>query len=154
VVQKNSLSAVDSLFISCQETKGLVGEILIKGGNIAVSKSNIQKDHAIEPGTPADDSSFTNLVAQIKNAFAEARDSNNALAMRRYMRDRFDFAGLDRLFEYVRANANDREFFIQKAITWALRSYAKTDKNRVRALLAELKVSPLALREATRHMTG
>ena len=49
-----------------------------------------------------------------------------------------------RLFAYVRANANDPEFFIQKAIGWALRSYAKTDQNRVRTLLAELKVSPLA----------
>jgi 3-methyladenine DNA glycosylase AlkD len=35
-------------------------------------------------------------VAQIKNAFAEARDSNNALAMRRYLRNRFDFVGLKR----------------------------------------------------------
>jgi 3-methyladenine DNA glycosylase AlkD len=58
-----------------------------------------------------------------------------------------------RLFAYVRANANDPEFFIQKAIGWALRSYAKTDQNRVRTLLAELKVSPLALRETTRRMT-
>jgi 3-methyladenine DNA glycosylase AlkD len=35
-------------------------------------------------------------VTQIKNAFTEARDSSNALAMRRYMRDRFDFVGLKR----------------------------------------------------------
>jgi hypothetical protein len=122
-VGKKSLSAVDSLFICCQETKGSLSQkFREKGGNITDSKSkiqNIQKGYGIEPGTPAaNDSSFTDLVAQIKNAFAEARDCNNALA-----------------------------------IGWASRSYAKTDENRVRTLLAELKVSPLALREATRRMT-
>ena len=50
-----------------------------------------------ELGTPAtNDSSSIDLVAQIKDAFAGARDPNNALAMRRYMRDRFDFVGLKR----------------------------------------------------------
>ena len=50
-----------------------------------------------ELGTPAtNDSSSIDLLAQIKDAFAGARDPNNALAIRRYMRDRFDFVGLKR----------------------------------------------------------
>lgn len=57
-----------------------------------------------------------------------------------------------RLSAYVRANVDDPEFFIQKAIGWALRSYAKTEEQSVRRLLAEIDLSPLAVREATRHM--
>jgi hypothetical protein len=56
-----------------------------------------------------------------------------------------------RLFAYVKANANDPEFFIQKAIGWALRSYARTDEQSVRNFLKEIKLSPLAVREAMRR---
>jgi hypothetical protein len=92
----HSLSAV-------KKRKAHSATIPRKGANIADSKSkiqNIQKGYAIESRTPvANDSSLTDLVAQIKTAFAEARDSNNAVAMRRYMRDRFDFIGLTLYFD-------------------------------------------------------
>ena len=40
---------------------------------------------------------------------------------------------MTRLFRYCTAQAEHRDFFIRKAIGWALREYAKTDPAAVRA---------------------
>ena len=52
------------------------------------------------------------------------------------------------------ANLADTEFFIRKAIGWALREYAKADPDWVRnyVLAHDGELSPLALREATKHI--
>ncbi len=59
-----------------------------------------------------------------------------------------------RLFRYCRARAHESEFFIRKAIGWALREYAKTRPDRVRAFLAEMggQLSGLSRREASKHL--
>jgi 3-methyladenine DNA glycosylase AlkD len=59
-------------------------------------------------------------------------------------------AGL--LFAYCRRRAGDREFFIRKAIGWALRSYAKVEPERVAGFLAAhgRELSGLSQREAER----
>jgi 3-methyladenine DNA glycosylase AlkD len=59
-------------------------------------------------------------------------------------------AGL--LFDFCLRRAGDREFFLRKAIGWALRSYAKTDPDAVAAFLAEHgdRLSGLSRREAQR----
>lgn len=59
-----------------------------------------------------------------------------------------------RLFAYVSACAHEEEFFIRKAIGWALRDYARHAPDEVRAFLhANAKVfSPLSLREAGKHL--
>lgn len=44
------------------------------------------------------------------------------------------------------------EFFIQKAIGWSLRQYSKTDPQWVISFLKEHQLSPLAVREATKHL--
>src|SRR5690625_582820 len=46
------------------------------------------------------------------------------------------------------------EFFIRKAVGWALREYAKTDPDWVRAFVAEVEddLSPLSHREATKRL--
>ncbi|MGC0272484.1 DNA alkylation repair protein [Pseudactinotalea sp. Z1739] len=46
------------------------------------------------------------------------------------------------------------EFFVRKAVGWALREYAKTDAAWVQAFLAEHRdrLSPLSVREASRHL--
>ncbi len=51
------------------------------------------------------------------------------------------------------ANLADRDFFIRKAIGWALREHAKTDPDWVRGFVARHRheLSPLSYREATRH---
>jgi 3-methyladenine DNA glycosylase AlkD len=60
----------------------------------------------------------------------------------------------DRLFRYCLAMAGHRDFFIRKAIGWALREYARTDPDRVRAFVRahERTLSPLSVREALKHL--
>ena len=64
-------------------------------------------------------------------------------------RDRTD---LVLLTEAISANAADRDFFLRKAIGWALRSYAYTDPDWVRAFVATHDLSPLSVREAIKHL--
>ncbi len=56
------------------------------------------------------------------------------------------------LFAYCRRRAADREFFVRKAIGWALRSYAKVEPERVAGFLAAHggELSGLSRREAER----
>jgi 3-methyladenine DNA glycosylase AlkD len=54
----------------------------------------------------------------------------------------------------VEASADEAEFFLRKAIGWALRDYARTDPEWVRTFLATHALSPLSLREAAKHLDG
>ena len=57
------------------------------------------------------------------------------------------------LADVIGPNAGDGEFFIRKAIGWALRDYAKTDPEWVREYLADHpELSPLSRREAAKHL--
>jgi 3-methyladenine DNA glycosylase AlkD len=56
------------------------------------------------------------------------------------------------LVEAITANTADRDFFIRKAIGWALRDYARTDPEWVRAFVEAHPLSPLSRREATKHL--
>lgn len=58
------------------------------------------------------------------------------------------------LFDFCRRRADESEFFIRKAIGWALREYARTDPDSVRAFVAEMGdgLSTLSRREATKHL--
>ncbi|MEU0373751.1 DNA alkylation repair protein [Streptomyces sp. NPDC006283] len=59
-----------------------------------------------------------------------------------------------RLFQYCLRSAGHPDFFIRKAIGWALREYAKTDPDAVRDFVAGARdrLSPLSVREATKHL--
>ena len=57
-----------------------------------------------------------------------------------------------RLFGYCRRQAGHPDFFIRKAIGWALRQYAYTDPAAVRAFLADTELSGLSRREAAKHL--
>jgi 3-methyladenine DNA glycosylase AlkD len=59
---------------------------------------------------------------------------------------------VDRLFGYCAAQAGHRDFFVRKAIGWALRDLAKSDPAWVRRFLAEHELSPLSRREAAKHL--
>lgn len=63
---------------------------------------------------------------------------------------------LDLLREAIEANLDDRDFFIRKAIGWALREYAKHDMPWVVAYVKRLdgRLSPLSRREALKHAPG
>jgi len=58
------------------------------------------------------------------------------------------------LFDFCRRRANEKEFFIRKAIGWALREYAKVEPTAVRGFLAShgQKLSGLSVREAAKHL--
>jgi 3-methyladenine DNA glycosylase AlkD len=53
--------------------------------------------------------------------------------------------------QIIRFKGN-KEFFIQKAIGWSLREYAKTDPNWVKEFVANQEISGLAKREALKHL--
>ncbi|MBY0502906.1 MAG: DNA alkylation repair protein [Bryobacteraceae bacterium] len=58
-----------------------------------------------------------------------------------------------RLFAYCEHNLADPEFFIRKAIGWALREHAKRDPASVRAFVeSHPNLSPLSRREALKHL--
>lgn len=61
---------------------------------------------------------------------------------------------VEMLFDFCRRRSDEREFFIRKAIGWALREYSKTDPEAVRAFLAAHgeELSALSRREAARHL--
>lgn len=60
----------------------------------------------------------------------------------------------DRLFRFCEARLAEREFFIRKAIGWALRDYAKTDPSAVVvfATAHRAELSGLSFREATKQI--
>ncbi|HEY7343390.1 MAG TPA: DNA alkylation repair protein [Ktedonobacterales bacterium] len=60
----------------------------------------------------------------------------------------------DLLYACIEPNLGDRDFFICKAIGWALREYAKTRPDAVRRYVREHEslLSPLSHREATKHL--
>lgn len=61
---------------------------------------------------------------------------------------------LDVLTDCLAPNLEHREFFVRKAIGWALREYAKTDPDWVRRYLADhgARMSGLSRREAAKHL--
>jgi 3-methyladenine DNA glycosylase AlkD len=58
------------------------------------------------------------------------------------------------LFDFCRRRAHEKEFFIRKAIGWALREHAKRRPEAVRRFLAEEgeRLSGLSRREAAKHL--
>ncbi len=62
----------------------------------------------------------------------------------------------ERLFRYCKLRAHEQEFFIRKAIGWALREYSKVDPEAVRAFVAvhEGGLSGLSKREALLWLNG
>lgn len=60
----------------------------------------------------------------------------------------------ERLFAYCRRRAGHPDFFVRKAIGWALREYAKTDPEAVRAFVADQRalLAPLSVREALKNL--
>ena len=58
----------------------------------------------------------------------------------------------DLLTDVVLANADDPDFFLRKAIGWALRDYAKAAPGWVAAFVRDHPLSALSRRETTRHL--
>lgn len=65
-----------------------------------------------------------------------------------------DLAIRDRILGWCAAMADDRDWFIQKAIAWWLRDLSKHDPDRTRAFLADYgpRLAPFARKEAARQL--
>jgi 3-methyladenine DNA glycosylase AlkD len=61
---------------------------------------------------------------------------------------------LELLYDCIEPNLGHPDFFIRKAIGWALRQYAWTDPREVKNYVAahEARLSPLSIREATKNL--
>jgi 3-methyladenine DNA glycosylase AlkD len=57
------------------------------------------------------------------------------------------------LFEYIVKNADSKEFFIQKAIGWALREYSKTNPVSVKEFIEGNTLAPLSVREGSKYVS-
>ncbi len=56
----------------------------------------------------------------------------------------------------IEGSIGDKDFFARKAIGWALRQYARTDPDWVRSYVDanRVRLAPLSIREAIRHLQG
>ena len=90
-----------------------------------------------------------------KKYLAKWRKSKNfwlrraAILFQLNYKDETDF---DLLKDIIRENLGSREFFINKAIGWALRQYTRIDPRGVRRFVAETELSPLSAREALKWL--
>ena len=67
---------------------------------------------------------------------------------------RKDDTDLDLLTFAIERNAADKDFFIRKAIGWALRDYGYHDPGWVLAFVDSHELAPLSRREATRRLSA
>lgn len=58
------------------------------------------------------------------------------------------------LFEVIKENQADEEFFIQKAIGWALREFSKTNANSVESFIDQQNIQGLARREGLKWLNS
>ncbi len=58
----------------------------------------------------------------------------------------------DLLCDLIRENLGSKEFFINKAIGWALRQYTRVDPQAVRKFVAETRLHPLSAGEALKRL--
>lgn len=65
---------------------------------------------------------------------------------------RRDQTDLELLTRTIEASSTEPGFFLRKAIGWALRDYARTDPDWVRAFVLSHTLSPLSVREACKHL--
>lgn len=56
------------------------------------------------------------------------------------------------LSRFIGQNSDTKEFFINKAIGWALREYSKTNKEWVRAFMESSRLHPLSVREGSKYI--
>ncbi len=93
-------------------------------------------------------------TAPVVRTWATAEDRwlrRSAVICQLGAKDRTDVALLT---EAIDANLDDRDFFLRKAIGWALRQHARVDPDWVRSFVAERsgRLSPLSRREALKHL--
>lgn len=56
------------------------------------------------------------------------------------------------LYRYIQQNKDSKEFFIQKAIGWALREYSKTNPESVKEFIESTSLPSLSVREGSKYI--
>ncbi|GIN63165.1 hypothetical protein J27TS8_31580 [Robertmurraya siralis] len=56
------------------------------------------------------------------------------------------------LLQYIEQNAGEQDFFIRKAIGWALREYSKTNPQSVKQIIEKVPLSNLSVREGSKYI--
>ncbi|MEH7343217.1 DNA alkylation repair protein [Bacillus sp. JJ1532] len=56
------------------------------------------------------------------------------------------------LYRYIEHNKDSKEFFIQKAIGWALREYSKTNPESVKEFIESTTLASLSVREGSKYI--
>ncbi|MBI3173153.1 MAG: DNA alkylation repair protein [Chloroflexi bacterium] len=90
-----------------------------------------------------------------KKYLAKWRKSENFWLRRACILFQLDYkqdTDFDLLCEIIRENLGSKEFFINKAIGWALRQYTRVDPQAVRDFVAATPLNPLSAREAVKWL--
>ena len=90
-----------------------------------------------------------------KKTLAKWRASNNFWLRRACILFQLNYKAetdFDLMGDIIRENLNSKEFFINKAIGWALRQYARTDPKAVKKFVKTTALHPLSRREAMKHL--
>ena len=99
---------------------------------------------------------FVRYPAAQEKYLAKWRASNNIWLRRTAILFQLDFkqnTDFDLLCEIIHENLGSNEFFINKAIGWSLRQYARIDPKAVRKFVTATKeLNPLSRREAMKHL--
>ncbi|WML42717.1 DNA alkylation repair protein [Neobacillus sp. PS3-40] len=95
---------------------------------------------------------YPKLISQYADQWILAENfwlQRSALLYQLYYKNRTDEK---RLFQYILIRANSEEFFVQKAIGWVLREYAKTNPLVVKSFVSVNDLKPLSRREALKNL--
>jgi len=94
---------------------------------------------------------FGGAVGEVVSSNAPGFSAGDTVSHQLGWREQTDEA---RLFGYARSLASESDFFIRKAIGWALRDYARHAPEAVSGFLSASRdlISPLTVREASKHL--
>jgi 3-methyladenine DNA glycosylase AlkD len=98
---------------------------------------------------------FKRFPAVRKKYLAKWRRSKNMWLRRTTILFQLNYKAdtdFDLLCDIIRGSLGSDEFFINKAIGWALRQYARSDPKAVRKFVLETDLHPLSRREAMKHL--
>jgi 3-methyladenine DNA glycosylase AlkD len=95
---------------------------------------------------------YPELIPQYADRWIESENfwlQRSAILYQLYYKSNTDE---ERLFCYILKRVDSQEFFVQKAIGWALRQYGKTNPESVKTFVAQHELKPLSRREALKHL--
>ncbi len=98
---------------------------------------------------------FQSYNQQTNKIMADWLDSGNMWLQRTSLIFQLKYknsTNTDLLSKQINALKHSKEFFIKKAIGWALREYAKTDPHWVHQFVSQTELSPLSKREALKNL--